>query len=130
MHQLAAKHENLHFCPLSRQIDRDYVACDVAITKANRKSVLELEYLGIRSVSLTHRYNRIDDRRAATFQNTKLLDAKTTTPEELASLLVSQAADGPAPSTIQPGAAATAAAARIAQRMDAGIKAAAASQDR
>jgi hypothetical protein len=130
MHQLAAKHENLHFCPLSRQIDRDYVACDVAITKANRKSVLELEVLGIRSVSLTHRYNRIDDRRAATFQNTKLLDAKTTTPEELASLLVSQAADGPAPSTIQPGAAATAAAARIAQRMDAsGIKAAAASQN-
>jgi hypothetical protein len=55
MHQIATENENLRFCPLSKQIDRDYVACDVAITKANRKSVLELEVLGIRSMSLTHR---------------------------------------------------------------------------
>jgi hypothetical protein len=128
MRKLETEHKSLRFFPLSKEIDRDYVACDVAITKANRKSVLELEVLGIRSVSLTHRYNRIDDRRAAALENTKLLDAKTTTPEELVSLLVSQAGSDPVRSDIQPGAAATAAAARIAQRIDTGIKAAAASR--
>jgi hypothetical protein len=46
------------------QIDRLMVASDVAITKANRKTVIELESLGIPSVALSAGLNPIDDARA------------------------------------------------------------------
>ena len=46
------------------QIDRLMVASNLAITKANRKTVVELEYLGIPSISLSPNQNPIDDNRA------------------------------------------------------------------
>ena len=53
-------------CVIERdwQIDRLMVASDVAITKANRKTVIELESLGIPSVALSAELNPIDDARA------------------------------------------------------------------
>ncbi len=47
------------------QIDRVMVASDVAITKANRKTVLELESLGIPSIAISPQTNPIDDARVA-----------------------------------------------------------------
>jgi UDP-N-acetylglucosamine:LPS N-acetylglucosamine transferase len=111
--RLAAAHEKLHFCPLHQDIGQYYVACDVAITKATRKTLFELEYLGIPSVSLTHGYNRIDDRRARSLRNTTLIEAKSIAAPELAGLLVSQAAREPAPSSLRPGVTARRAASRI-----------------
>lgn len=46
------------------QIDRIMVASDVAITKANRKTVIELEYLAVPSIALSSGLNPIDDARA------------------------------------------------------------------
>lgn len=46
------------------RIDRLMAASDVAVTKANRKTVLELEALGVRSVALSAELNPIDDARA------------------------------------------------------------------
>jgi hypothetical protein len=106
MSRLAAAHENLHFCPLHQDIGQYYAACDVAITKATRKTLFELEYLGIPSVSLTHGYNRIDDRRAQSLKNTMLMEVKNSSPRELAALLVSQAGRESEPSLLQPGVAA------------------------
>jgi UDP-N-acetylglucosamine:LPS N-acetylglucosamine transferase len=45
-------------------IDRLYAAVDVAITKANRKTVIELEAFEVPTVSLTNDLNPIDGRRA------------------------------------------------------------------
>ena len=104
--RLADSHERVHFCPQHQDIGQYYVACDAAITKATRKTLLELEYLGIPSVSLTHGYNRIDDRRARSLGNTRLIEAKSITAQELAALLTAQAASEPAPSSLKPGAAA------------------------
>jgi UDP-N-acetylglucosamine:LPS N-acetylglucosamine transferase len=103
MRDLAATHEKLRFCPLHHDIGQYYVACDVAITKATRKTLFELEYLGIPSVSLTHGYNRIDDRRARSLANTRLIEAKNITARELAALLIDQAAGQPSPSPLRPG---------------------------
>lgn len=46
------------------QIDRVMVASDCAITKANRKTVMELEALGIPAIALSPGTNPVDDRRA------------------------------------------------------------------
>lgn len=47
------------------QIDRVMTASDVAITKANRKTVLELESLGIPSIAISPATNPIDDARVS-----------------------------------------------------------------
>jgi UDP-N-acetylglucosamine:LPS N-acetylglucosamine transferase len=103
LHQREVAHEKVHSCPQHQDIGQYYVACDVAITKATRKTLFELEYLGIPSVSLTHGYNRIDDRRARSLRNTTLVEAKTIKAPELAALLVSQARREPVVSSLQPG---------------------------
>ncbi len=113
-----AAERNFHFCPRTEDIGQYYVACDVAVTKATRKTLFELEYLGIPSVSLTHGYNRIDDGRARSLENTKLVEAKAIRPQELATLLLSQAAIEPAPSSFEPGAAAMRAARYIAAHLE------------
>jgi hypothetical protein len=59
-----ASRDDIHVIERDWQIDRLMVASDVAITKANRKTVLELESLGIPSVALSAGLNPIDDVRA------------------------------------------------------------------
>lgn len=66
------------------QIDRLMVASDLAITKSNRKTVKELESLGIWSISLTHGLNAPDDAVTGKVATNRLLDAKSTTASELA----------------------------------------------
>jgi UDP-N-acetylglucosamine:LPS N-acetylglucosamine transferase len=63
------------------KIDRLMVASDVVITKANRKTVLELESLGIPSVALSMELNPIDDARtrsceSVTFRLASEMDAE------------------------------------------------------
>ena len=60
----AGSRDNVLLMEHEWQIDRLMVASDVAITKANRKTVLELESLGIPSVALSAELNPIDDARA------------------------------------------------------------------
>ena len=57
------------------EIDRIMVAADIAITKANRKTVLELDYLGVPSISISAGANPIDHFRAGLFPNHTMLPA-------------------------------------------------------
>jgi UDP-N-acetylglucosamine:LPS N-acetylglucosamine transferase len=66
------------------QIDRLMAASDLAITKSNRKTVKELESLGIWSISLTHGLNAPDDAVTGKVATNCLLDAKSTTAAHLA----------------------------------------------
>jgi len=59
------------------QIDRLFVASDLGITKANRKTAMELAALGIPSISLSHGLNWPDDVRVARIATNVALDAKT-----------------------------------------------------
>ena len=79
------------------QVDRVMAASDAAITKANRKTVMELESLGIRSVALSPGLNPIDDERAqasdcATYRRIGEVSAK-----ELAEDLEKAIRSGPIP---------------------------------
>jgi UDP-N-acetylglucosamine:LPS N-acetylglucosamine transferase len=73
------------------QMDRLMAATDVAITKANRMTVLELDSLGIPSVALSPKVNRIDDKivgslESVSFYELDRMDAQTLR-QELCSLL-------------------------------------------
>ncbi len=73
------------------EIDRLMVASDVAITKANRKTVLELESLGVPTLSLSNGINPIDDKRIAAVLTNATLNAASTSPDQLAAALVDAA---------------------------------------
>jgi len=60
----AGSRDNVQVMEREWQIDRLLVASDVVITKANRKTVVELESLGIPSLALSAELNPIDDARA------------------------------------------------------------------
>ncbi|MBI2690021.1 MAG: hypothetical protein HYX27_27260 [Acidobacteria bacterium] len=60
------------------QIDLIMVAADVVITKGNRKTLLELDYLGVPSVSLSNGTNPIDHHRAGLLPNNRMLPADAT----------------------------------------------------
>lgn len=101
----------------SWKIDRLMVASDLAVTKANRNTVVELDHLGIPSISLTHHLNPMDDRSVAGIPTTRCLDAATIGPERLAACMRSILAGGDpgsdptrSPTRSSPGAAAAAAA--------------------
>lgn len=65
------------------QIDRVMVAADVAITKANRKTVLELESFGIPQIALAFGLNPIDEKRAKHVSGLTLLAAPQRNSETL-----------------------------------------------
>jgi UDP-N-acetylglucosamine:LPS N-acetylglucosamine transferase len=65
-------------------IDRLYAAVDVAITKTNRKTVIELEAFGVPTVSLTNDLNPIDGRRA---RSAHVVEPVTVPPATLAAHL-------------------------------------------
>jgi hypothetical protein len=71
------------------KIERIMVACDVAVTKANRKTLLELHHLGIPSVTLSHGSNPIDELRASRLPGTRILLLGETDHKALGSLLCS-----------------------------------------
>jgi UDP-N-acetylglucosamine:LPS N-acetylglucosamine transferase len=65
------------------QIDRVMAASDAAITKANRKTVVELESLGVRQVALSPGVNPIDDQRAMATDGATFRRIEDGTPEQL-----------------------------------------------
>lgn len=64
--------------------DRLMVAGNVAVTKANRGSVMELEALGIPSVALSPCTNPIDDARTRISPGVRFRELRETSPESLA----------------------------------------------
>ena len=65
------------------QMDRLMVASDLAITKTNRKTSMELAALGVPSLSLSHGYNRINDRCLEHIPTNRGLVVKETDSEKL-----------------------------------------------
>jgi UDP-N-acetylglucosamine:LPS N-acetylglucosamine transferase len=63
------------------------VAADVAVTKVNRITLIELERLGVPSISLSHGLNPMDEQRAAQILSNRTLPAAETTGAELAKQL-------------------------------------------
>jgi predicted glycosyltransferase len=55
------------------KIDRIIAACDVAITKCNRKTLIELDHLGAPSISFAHGHNPVDERRARSLAGTRVI---------------------------------------------------------
>jgi UDP-N-acetylglucosamine:LPS N-acetylglucosamine transferase len=76
------------------QIDRLFVASDLGITKANRKTAMELSALGIPSISLSHALNWPDDVRVAHIPTNIALDAKTVDSKSLAECIARILATG------------------------------------
>jgi hypothetical protein len=76
------------------QIDRLFVASDLGITKANRKTAMELAALGIPSISLSHGLNWPDDVRVARIPTNIALDAKTVDSQSLADCIAGVLAAG------------------------------------
>lgn len=66
------------------RLDRLMVACDAAVTKATYNIGRELAALGVRSVSLSHGLNFIDDMYAQAWATTTVLYVRETTPSMLA----------------------------------------------
>ncbi len=78
------------------RIDRLMVAADVAITKANRITLIELAQLGTPSLSLSHGLNPMDEHRAAQIASNHTLAVPGLTVAKLAKALLDAAAVTPA----------------------------------
>jgi hypothetical protein len=66
------------------KIDRLMVASDIVITKANRRTVVELAILGIRTLSIGYGLNVIDEIRAAALGSNTTVAATNFRPDALA----------------------------------------------
>jgi hypothetical protein len=69
-------------------IDRWMVACDLAVTKATRKTTIELFSLGIPSISISPGLNRIDDLRVRSIPTNTALKASALDVATLADTMV------------------------------------------
>ena len=69
------------------QIDRLMAASDLALTKANRMTVMELAALGIRTLSLSQGLNPADERSIAGLASNQTLPPAQLTAERLAAVL-------------------------------------------
>lgn len=87
--------EDVQIIETDWQIDRIMVASDVAITKANRKTVVELESLGVPSVALSPELNPVDDARVRASEGVTFRRLAETQPEVLASDLEAAIQGGP-----------------------------------
>jgi UDP-N-acetylglucosamine:LPS N-acetylglucosamine transferase len=68
-------------------IDSLMVASDIVITKVNRRTLVELAMLGIRSLSISYGLNPIDEARAATLPGNRTVPAQAFRPEMLGEAL-------------------------------------------
>jgi UDP-N-acetylglucosamine:LPS N-acetylglucosamine transferase len=71
------KHPDLIVKNVDWQIERWMVACDLAITKATRKTSIELACLGVPSISLSRGLNPIDDLRVSRLSTNTHIDVNT-----------------------------------------------------
>jgi len=69
------------------KIDRLMVASDLVITKVNRRTLVELAVLGIRSLSISYKLNPIDDIRASALSSNRTVAAAEFKPAHLARIL-------------------------------------------
>lgn len=82
-------------------IERDYRierlmgAADVAITKSSRKTVIELEALGIPAVNISYGHNPMDDRRAAAVASHRMMAGGKLTAKALGRDVAALAASRP-----------------------------------
>ncbi|MCC6369355.1 MAG: hypothetical protein IT165_38010 [Bryobacterales bacterium] len=83
------------------RIERLMAASNVAITKANRQTALELNHLGLPSIALSFGLNPIDDAIVRGIEGCVLLDAGETTPERLADVIAGRLR-APAPTPMFP----------------------------
>ncbi|MCW5964106.1 MAG: hypothetical protein KIT83_08710 [Bryobacterales bacterium] len=97
LRERTASNPRIQVLPYEPQIDRVMVASDVAVTKANRKTVLELEGLGIPQVAICYGQNPIDEQRLRRVRGAVALQPTDCTPTALARLLAMQASAGPLP---------------------------------
>jgi UDP-N-acetylglucosamine:LPS N-acetylglucosamine transferase len=79
------------------QIERLMVAADVAITKSSRKTMLELETLGIPAIHLSSGRNPVDDARSAEIAGHRTAAAREVSGKCLAGLIRELAATRPRP---------------------------------
>ncbi|MFN7920682.1 MAG: hypothetical protein U0Q16_11330 [Bryobacteraceae bacterium] len=82
-------------------IERLMCASDVAITKANRGTVLELDTLGVPTVSITHGLNPIDEKLIAPLVNNRTFHSRSLTPQALVSTLLEARERGPIESSVR-----------------------------
>ena len=87
IHNLTATRANITVLGYDPAIDRIMAAADAAITKGTRKTLFELQSLGIPSVSLSNPETQIDRFRSQRFSGNIPLDSRTD-PELLASHLL------------------------------------------
>jgi len=79
--------ENVTVKGYELQIDRIMVAANVAVTKATRKTLAELNWLGVPSVSISHGQNPLDELRAERYPANTATERPNLTAEGLASLI-------------------------------------------
>ena len=75
-----ANRDDIFVMPPHIDIERTMLAGDVAITKANRITTLELSALGVPSISISYGINPIDDSRVARIPTNEPLRARGLTP--------------------------------------------------
>lgn len=85
--QCAPNHPYLSVARMDCEIDRLMAASDVAITKANRMTCLELAALGIPSISLSHELNLPDDAVVSRISSNVHLSVKHTDAPSLARVI-------------------------------------------
>ncbi|MEZ5396794.1 MAG: hypothetical protein R2724_28960 [Bryobacterales bacterium] len=101
-------------------IERLMAASDLGITKGNRGTTLDLQAMGVRSVSISFRTNPVDDHMVPQIPTNKALCADETDPAALASELThALRSDRPMPDPLPPTDAAKQAALRILHRIEA-----------
>jgi len=100
------------------RIDRIMVAGDVAITKANRVTALELTTLGIPSVALCPGINEVDEARVERMEGVSTLHPDEATPQRLAATLSGLLAQQSFDITPRSGSAASDVASRISAAVD------------
>lgn len=100
----SAQHPSVINIEKDWQIERLMVAADVAVTKTNRKTLVELESLGVPSVSLCYGLNAMDEIRARSIRSSVVLDALRVTPAGLAASLLAQSQLQPRPRRATAGA--------------------------
>ncbi len=76
------------------QIDRIMAACDVALTKSNRKTLIELNHLGTPAISFAHGHNAMDERRARTLSGNRMVATGELDAAGLANAIREAAAQG------------------------------------
>jgi len=95
-----ASRSDIVFMKPHLNIEKTMVASDVVITKGTRKTSLELNALGIQSISISHGLNPVDDYRVSQIKTNIALRAKGLTPGTLNARLLEVMREKPSNTTV------------------------------